>query len=172
MMSFIIENNNVISFAEFDDVLKRDQRIFDNNEGITDELVEEHLIQATAHVLTRFRAHSWWTDYYLQRRDTNGNPINTLADIPSLDVNRIVSRQELFTELAVYTALAEYTLPMIADFGAEDSDERNKMDYYSNKADRLFGHLISLGDWYDFDDDGTIASSEKEPGHYNLKRIR
>lgn len=171
-MSFIIDNTVVISFAEFDDVLKRDRRLFDNNEGITDELVEEHLIQATSRILTKFRGSDWWINYYLQRRDTNGAPINSVADVPSLDPGRIKARQELFTELAVYCALADYTLPMVADFGQEDNAERNKMDYYSNKASALFGELISLGDWYDFDDDGTVASEEKETGYFNLKRVR
>lgn len=171
-MSFIIENDNIISFAEFDDVLKRDQRVFDSNEGITDVLVEEHLISATKHILTRFRASDWWVNYYLNRSDLSGNPINIAAQVPELDVNRIIYRKELFTELAVYTALAEYTLPMVADFGNEESEERAKMSYYSIKADKVFGTLIELGDWYDFNDDGTIAADEKKSGHYNLKRVR
>jgi len=60
----------------------------------------------------------------------------------------------------------------VADFGNEDNAERAKMGYYSQKADVLFGELISMGDWYDFDDSGTIASNEKSPGQYNLKRVR
>jgi len=31
-MAFIIENNTVISFAEYSDLAARDQRLFDNNE--------------------------------------------------------------------------------------------------------------------------------------------
>jgi hypothetical protein len=61
---------------------------------------------------------------------------------------------------------------MIADFGEEDNSERNKMGYYQNKSEALFGELISAGDWYDFDDDEIIQSDEKQPGQYNLKRVR
>ena len=66
----------------------------------------------------------------------------------------------------------EYILPNIADFGNENNEERQKMGYYSNKADKLFGELITAGDWYDFDGDLTVESSEKQPGFYNLKRVR
>jgi hypothetical protein len=72
----------------------------------------------------------------------------------------------------VYTALADYILPQIADFGNEDSAERKKMSYYTQKADQLFGELITAGDWYDFNDDNSISSSEKQPGQFNIKRVR
>jgi hypothetical protein len=89
-----------------------------------------------------------------------------------LDPNRIIARVNDFTDLCVYTALADFILPSVADFGNEDSAERAKMGYYSQKANTLLGELISAGDWYDFDDNGTIASTEKQPGYYNLKRVR
>ena len=40
MMAFIRNNGNVISFAEYQDVLDADQRLFDANEGLTDDVVE------------------------------------------------------------------------------------------------------------------------------------
>jgi hypothetical protein len=46
------------------------------------------------------------------------------------------------------------------------------MGYYNNKAEALFNELITAGDWYDFNDDGTIQSTEKDPGHINLRRVR
>jgi hypothetical protein len=46
------------------------------------------------------------------------------------------------------------------------------MGYYTNRAEALFGELITAGDWYDFDGSGAISSAEKSPGQYNLKRIR
>jgi len=171
-MAFIIENDIVISFAEFDDVLKLDQRLFDSNEGITDEIVEGHLIRATQRVLTRFRATDWWVGYYKNRSDPAGNPFRTIADIPDLEANSIIRRSQAFTDLVVYVALSEYTLPMVADFGNDESEERHKMAYYSNSAQTLFGELVNLGDWYDFNNDGTVQSEEKQPGNYSLKRIR
>jgi hypothetical protein len=74
--------------------------------------------------------------------------------------------------LTIYEGLAEHILPIIADFGNEENAERQKMGYYKNKAEGLLLELLTAGDWYDFDDDDTIESSEKSPGQINLKRIR
>ena len=57
-MPFIIENSNIISFAEYDDVYKRDQRLFDSNEGLSDDAVEDALIRATERILTKLRSSS------------------------------------------------------------------------------------------------------------------
>lgn len=169
-MPFVTENNDVISFAEFQDVVNKDARLFDANEGLSDDIVEAQLVRATERILSKLRSSAWWQGYYVNRNTTT--VLKTLADIPALDVNRIIGRQNDFTDLCVYTALAEFILPSVADFGKEDNAERQKMGYYTQKADALFGELISAGDWYDFDDDATIESNEKSPGQYNLKRVR
>lgn len=169
-MAFITENETVISFAEFQDVVNKDSRLFDANEGLSDDIVEAQLVRATERILTKLRASDWWVGYYVNRNTTTA--LTTLADIPALDANRILARQNDFTDLCVYTALGEFILPSVADFGKEDNAERQKMGYYTQKADLLFGELISAGDWYDFNDDNTISSKEKQPGQYNLKRVR
>lgn len=169
-MPFVTENNNVISFAEFQDVVNKDARLFDANEGLSDDIVEAQLVRATERILSKLRSSAWWQGYYVNRNTST--VLKTLADIPALDVNRIIGRQNDFTDLCVYTALSEYILPSVADFGKEDNAERQKMGYYTQKADALFGELISAGDWYDFDDDNTVESNEKQPGQYNLKRVR
>ena len=169
-MAFISENNSVISFAEYQDVKDRDRRLFDANESLTDDVVEDLLIRATERILTKLRASGWWQDYYRQRG--NLTTYNSKADIPALDVDRIIARQNDFTDLCVYVGLSDFILPLIADFGDEDNAERQKMGYYTNKADSLLAELVTAGDWYDFDDDGTIQSTEKDPGRVNLKRIR
>jgi hypothetical protein len=169
-MPFIIENTNIISFADYDDVYKRDQRLFDTNEGLTDDSVEDALIRATERILTRLRSSAWWRSYYTRRDSTL--QINTVADVPALDPTRIIERQSDFTDLCIFVALAEIILPSIADFGSDDNAERNKMGYYNNKAESLFGELITAGDWYDFDGDGVIRTNEKQPGQFNLKRVR
>jgi hypothetical protein len=168
-MAFITESGTVTSFAEFQDVVNKDQRLFDSNEGLSDDVVEQQLIRATERILTKLRASAWWRSYYVVRSTT---AITTTADIPALNVNRIKTRFNDFTDLCVYTALAEFILPSIADFGKEDNAERQKMGYYSQKAENLFGELIAAGDWYDFDGDNTIETDEKSPGFYNLKRVR
>ena len=169
-MAFVIELGTVTSFAEFQDVVNKDSRLFDANESLSDDIVDAQLIRATERILTKLRSSAWWRSYYVNR--DNSISLTTVADIPALDINRIIGRQNDFTDLCVFTALADFILPSIADFGNEDNAERQKMGYYTQKADSLFGELISAGDWYDFDDNGTIASTEKQPGYYNLKRVR
>ena len=169
-MAFIISGGITVSFADYDDVVEKDSRLFENNEGLTDDIVEDILIRTTERIMTKLRASAWWQGYYINRNTAVA--INTRADIPALDIDRIKNRQNDFTDLCVYMALAEYILPKVADFGNEDNAERQKIGYYNTKSEALFGELISAGDWYDFDDDGTIASSEKDPGYFNLKRVR
>jgi hypothetical protein len=169
-MAFVIELGTVTSFAEFQDVVNKDSRLFDANESLSDDIVDAQLIRATERILSKLRSSDWWRSYYI-RRDSSIS-FTTVADIPALDINRIIGRQNDFTDLCVYSALADFILPSVADFGNEDNAERQKMGYYTQKADSLFGELISAGDWYDFDDSGTILSNEKSPGQYNLKRVR
>ena len=169
-MAFIIENNQVTSFAEFSDVLERDQRLFDSNEGLTDVVIETALKRATLRIISKISTSDWWRSYYVKRDPSI--EYKTVADIPSIDVDKIKSREDDFTELCVYTALADYILPQVADFGDETDSDRAKMGYYSNRAEALYGELINAGDWYDFDDDGVIETTEKSPGNYNLKRVR
>ena len=169
-MAFIVENNTTISFAEYSDVKAVDKRLFDSNEGLTDDVVETALIRATERILTQMRSSQWWRNYYLSRSpDAN---IKTVADIPALDPDKIKDRQNDFTDLCVYWALSEIILPQVANFGDEGDDDKAKMGYYQNKTDKLFDELIVAGDWYDFNDDDTISSSEQSPGYANLKRVR
>ena len=169
-MAFIIENGTVTSFAEFNDVVDRDQRLFESNEGLTYSVVEENLERATDRILSKIRLTSWWREYYTEQ-DPSYNHVDRTS-LPAVDPNRIQNRQQDFTDLCVYTALAQFILPAIADFSDENTSERNKMGYYENRAESLFQELIHQGDWYDFDDDGVVEQPEREPGRYNLKRVR
>lgn len=169
-MAFIIENNTTISFAEYSDVIATDQRLFDSNEGLTDDVVETALIRATERILNQMRSTAWWRNYWLSR--SPDAEIKTVADIPALDPDRIKDRQKDFTDLAVYFALSEIILPQVANFGDDGDDDKAKMGYYQNKTERLFNELIHAGDWYDFNDDSTISSSEKSPGYVNIRRYR
>lgn len=169
-MAFIIDATGVISFAEYSDVFAQDQRLFDSNEGLTDDVVEDACIKATNRIKSRISTTGWWRNYYMERDNTIN--YTTVADIPSVNAENIVGRQDDFTELCVYTALAEYILPQVADFGDEANSERAKMGYYQNRAENLFEELIRAGDWYDFNEDSTVSSDEREPGYVNLRRIR
>jgi hypothetical protein len=169
-MAFVYESSNVISFAEFQDLLNADQRLIEANEGLSDDIIDQHLVRATERILVKIRSSAWWRTYYA-RRDSS-TVYKTVADIPVVNPNLIRDREADFTDLCVYTALSEFILPSIADFSNQDSAERQKMGYYTNKADSLFAELITAGDWYDFNDDSTISSDEKSPGQVNLKRVR
>lgn len=168
-MAFVIENDTVVSFAEFQDVLDKDQRIFEANEGLSDDVVDRALIKATERILTRLRNTAWWRQYYTVNSGVN---ITKVGDIPALDPNKIKAREGDFTDLCVFVGLSEQILPGVADFSNEDSAERQKMGYYTQRAEALFNELVTAGDWYDFNDDNTIVSSEKLAGQINLKRVR
>ena len=169
-MAFILNGTQVISFAEYQDCLDMDQRLFEANEGLTDDVVEDALMRSTDRILTLLRATSWWQSYYTKRAAIAD--YQTTADIPPLDPAKIEDRQDDFSDLCVYYAFWNYLLPKIADFGTEDNAERQKIGFYQQKYNTLFGELISAGDWYNFDGTGTISATEKQPGYYNLKRVR
>lgn len=169
-MAFVTENSTVVSFAEYSDVLQQDQRLFEVNEGLSDDVVEPSLVRATERILTKLRVTAWWKSYF--KEHNTSVVISTVADIPALNPNYIKLRQTDFTELCVYVALADYILPSIADFSNQETAERQKMGYYTNRADALFSELVSAGDWYDWDNSGTVTTTERTPGLINLKRVR
>lgn len=164
-MAFINSGSTVLSFAEYQDVADMDQRLFDENEGLTDEVVEDNLIRSTERILAQFKNTAWYREYALSQ----GASILT---IPSLNPSRIVSRKNDFTDLAVYHSLFEYILPKIADFGQEDNAELAKIGFYREKYSALFDELIVDGSWYDYNGNGTIAASEQRPGVVNYQRVR
>lgn len=166
-MAFIVEDSNTISFAEYADVFRIEPRLFDSHESLTDETVEDACIRATTRILDSIRHTEWWQGLYTKHTGS----VNR-KDIPKPNPDRILERKEDFTDLAVYWALSDYILPGIADFGEAENNEREKMGYYRNRADRLFQELVNTGDWYDFDGDDTVQTDEKEYGNLRLKRVR
>jgi hypothetical protein len=172
-MAFIQSGNQFISFATSDDLRVLDARLFEQNEGLDDDFVQLQLNRSTVRILELLRSTSWWRSYFVARNTgAAAIQINTVADVPPLDPFRIRARQPDWTDLCCYYAFYNYILPYIADFSNEDSAERRKMGYYQQKYDLLFGELITAGDWYDFDNSVTIDSSDKEPGVWNLRRVR
>jgi hypothetical protein len=167
-MAFIKSNGVVLSFATADDLMARDTRLSETNEGLTEDVILAHLQRATARILSKLRSSDWWKNYYMKNSTTSIAEV----DVPPLDANRIVDRLNEFNELCIYTAMAEYVLPQVADFGKEDNSEFRKMAHYTTQAEKMFGEIIAAGDWYDFDGTGVVTTKEKDPGLYNLRRVR
>jgi hypothetical protein len=168
-MAFIQVKGSVKSFAEYQDVVNLDQRLFEANEGLTDTVVEDLLFRSTERILTLIRNTDWWRDLYLSTQ----HPVyRDSTSLPQVDANKILARQADFTELCAMYALWNYILPKVADFSKEDNAERAKIGFYQGKFQFLFDEIVNGGDWYDLDGSGAITASEKAEGHQHLKRIR
>jgi len=174
-MAFITSGGNVIAFAEYSDVTERDQRVFEANDGLTEAIVEDLTEKATTRILYLIRNTSWWTSYYLRQSggSTNVNIFTSgLISVPLPDPNRIKARQQDFTNLCVFYTLSEYLYPKIADFSSQDNAEVKKIGVFDQKFRSLFQELIDSGDWYDFNNTGTVSAEEKMPTRTNLQRVR
>lgn len=169
-MAFIKQGTTTISFAGYDDVLAADQRLFEANEGLTDDVVEAFLVRSTERILSQIRSSDWWRDLYLKK--TTNPSYSNITDLPQVDPDKILKRQNDFTDLCVYYALWYYILPKIADFSKEDNAERAKIGFYTGKYQAMFDELVNAGDWYDINNDGQVTNKETLPGNYALKRIR
>lgn len=159
-MAFMKSNGVVTSFASYQDVVDKDQRLFEQNEGLDDTIIISFVKRATERLLTKIQATAWWVDQF-------SSPFP-----PMPDASKVIARSADFTEVCVCLALADYILPKVADFGNEESSERQKMMYYSQRAETMFNELMAHGDWYDFDGSGAMTASEKKTGYINLKRVR
>jgi len=173
-MAFISSSGTVISFAEYEDVLATDQRLFEANEGFTDVIVEDALIKSTTRILNKIRSSDWWRSYYLRQSGGSNQNIftSTLISVPAPVGSKIKARTDEFTDMCVYFCLAEYLYPKVADFGNTDSAERQKIGFYDEKYRQMYKDLLEAGDWYDFSGDNTISAGEKAPSLQNLTRVR
>jgi len=182
-MAFVTNaSGTVISFAEYTDIVQKDQRVLEANEiqipaesGFTDitEFLEDMLEKSTSRILLKLKATTWWQAY----NNYVGNTITDLNNLPVVDPNKIdpsnkLGRQQQFTDLCVYYCFKEYLLPLIAQFGSEDDPEVQKIQYYDTKFQDLFNELISIADWYDQDGSGTVEADEKAVTYFRTRRTR
>ena len=168
-MAFYIVTNQFISFAIYEDVIQRDQRLFEANEGLDEFVVEDALQHASQRILTKIRNTDWWKEYQFNR---DSNLQYDVRLLPAVSPLKIKAREQEFKDLNIYFAMAEYLLPKVADFGNETSAEMVKIKFYKDQFNALFDELISAGDWYDFDADGTVETTERQPSKLKLVRIR
>lgn len=168
-MAFYIVNNNFISFALYEDLIQRDQRLVEANEGLDTTTIDEALAQSSQRILTKIRNTNWWKEYQFARNSSLNNDVRLL---PAVNALNIKAREQEFKDLNIYFALNEYLLPSVADFGNETSAEVVKIEFYRDQFNKLFDELIEAGDWYDFDADGTVETAERQPSVRNLIRVR
>jgi hypothetical protein len=170
-MAFTKDNSNhVISFAEYADVVTMDARVFESNEGLSQSVINDFLVRSTGRILSLIRDTDWWRDMYIKK--TPGSNYTSDTDLPQVNLNRILARQQDFTELTCMYALWNYILPRVADFSKEDNAERAKIGFYQGKYQFLFDEIVNGGDWYDLSGDGIVQSTEKMTGNNTIKRIR
>lgn len=182
-MAFVTDGSgNVISFAEYTDVVQKDQRIFESNNlkipaesgfATVQDFVEDMLEKSTSRILLKLKASTWWQAYNAYV----GTPISNLNALPNVNANRIdpsntQGRQQQFTDMCVYYCFAEYLFPLFAEFGNEESPEVAKISYYNAKFNDIFNELISIADWYDADGDGSVEDSEKAVSYMRTRRSR
>jgi hypothetical protein len=173
-MARITNGSTLLAFADSSDVVAADQRVFEANEGLTLDAADDACIAATSRILLDIQNTAWWRSLFV-RLDANATATtagNGNMWVPAPTGARITGRQPEFRDLCVSRAMAEFLLPQIADFGNPESAERQKMAYYQQRYDRLFQQLIDLGDWYDWEGDGTITLAEKQPQLTNFVRVR
>lgn len=162
-------SNDFLSFASYAEVVARDQRFFEVNEGITQAAVETALEQASQRILTQIRNTDWWKQYQFSR---NTGLEHDLRLLPAVDVDNIKAREQEFKDANIAFTLSEYLFPKYADFGDENSAEVVKITFYREQYNNLFKETIESGDWYDYDADGTVERLEKSPAQLNRVRRR
>lgn len=176
-MAFITVGGSVTSYAEYTDVLQKDQRLLEENvikvpeeSGFTDvtDFIEDILTKATDRINLKIKASAWWTGYL----NYTGQSVTRPELAPNFNPTRIRTRKQEFTDMCVYYALKEYILPLIADFSTEESAEVQKIKYYDAKFNDLFNELLAMADWYDADGDGTVEDGEKAYTYAPVRRSR
>jgi hypothetical protein len=176
-MAFITVGGSVTSYAEFTDLLQKDQRLLEANEiqvpaesdfVDTTDFIEDLLTKATDRINIKIKASAWWMGYLNRTGTTVSNP----ALLPDFNPNRIITRKQDFTDACVYYALYYYLLPLIGDFSTEESQEVQKIKYYEAKFNDIFNELLAMADWYDADGDGTVEDSEKAYTFSTVRRSR
>jgi len=181
-MAFITNaSGSVISFAEYTDIVQKDQRIFESNNlkipaesGFLtiQEFVEDMLQKSTNRILLKIKTSAWWSTY--NNYTGNTYEISNLPDVnpDRIDPNNTLGRQQQFTDMCVYYCIKEYIAPLFAEFGNEESPEVSKITYYDAKFEDIFQELLAVADWYDADGDGTIQADEKLTTFVRTRRSR
>lgn len=168
--------NNVIAFAEAEDVKNLDQRLFEANEftfddtgtgaATLDEYIDVLCERATDRITTKMQASPEWNTY------VGAMNITSTSILPPVNKNLIVDNLQDWTDMTVAYVLKEYLLPKIADFGNSESSEVQKINFYNTKFNELFTEKLSVITWYDVDGDSSVESSEQLVNYRKNRRTR
>lgn len=168
-MAFYFSYQTFVSFATYDDLVQRDQRILESHEGLTQAEIDEYLKQASQRILTQIKSTDWWEEYCFKLDATLEYDRRNL---PAVNPSHILGSEQSFKDLNIYFALQEYIYPSVADFGNPESADVAKIKFFKDQYDKLFTELIEDGSWYDFNGDNAIAKTEKLPNRQNRVRVR
>ena len=124
-----------------------------------DEFTDEHA-KARDDILRKLRE-EWWV------RSRNVTNYDISRSLPSLEMDNSKLTESQFTRCAVYRVLSEYALPMLTKWNAEGNEDKFQvmMMHYRKKFDEEFNAILRDGVDYDFDGDGTVEQTEKQPFH-------
>ena len=124
-----------------------------------DEFTDEHA-KARDDILRKLRE-EWWV------RSRNVTNYDISRSLPSLEMDNSKLTESQFTRCAVYRVLSEYALPMLTKWNAEGNEDKFQvmMMHYRKKFDEEFNAILRDGVDYDFDNDGTVEDTEKQPFH-------
>ena len=124
-----------------------------------DEFTDEHA-KARDDILRRLRD-EWWV------RSRNVTNYDISRSLPSLEIDDARLTESQFERCAVYRVLSEYALPQLTKWNNEGSEDRFQvmMMHYRKKYNEEFNSILRDGVLYDFDNDGTVEQTEKQPFH-------
>lgn len=101
----------------------------------------------------------WWPR---QRSILNKYSVTTTSQ--EMDTTKLNDAQ--FTRAAVFHVLAYYILPRLSKFTPESDIFNEKMTFYKSRFQEEFQLILKDGIEFDFDGDGTVEDSEKQPVHF------
>ena len=124
-----------------------------------DEFTDEHA-KARDDILRKLRE-EWWV------RSRNVTNYDISRSLPSLEMDNTRLTESQFTRCAVYRVLSEYALPMLTKWNSEGNEDKFQvmMMHYRKRYDEEFNSILRDGVLYDFDGDGTVEQTEKQPFH-------
>jgi len=124
-----------------------------------DEFTDEHA-KARDDILRKLRD-EWWV------RSRNVTNYDISRSLPSLEMDDSKLTESQFERCAVYRFLSEYALPQLTKWNNEGSEDRFQvmMMHYRKRYDEEFNSILRDGVLYDFDGDGTVEQTEKQPFH-------